>query len=332
MIRRFGRLPFTREKQSAFNADRLVNRFWDYPRHLGSRLGEFDCFHICDHSYAHLIHELPAVRTGVYCHDLDTFRCLLEPKKEPRPAWFRAMSWRILRGLRQAAIVFCSTLVTKELILKHGLVEPAKLIHAPYGIAAEFSPDPDIKNDQAFLHENSCRSPYLLHVGSCIPRKRMDVLLEVFASLRDIQPNLMLVQAGGRWTPAQRELIDRHGLGQAVRQIAELDRQALAALYRHSALVLLPSEAEGFGLPMIEALACGAIVVASDIPMLHEVGGQAVIYTPVADINNWVEVCNRLLDDPDAAPNRTIRINQARGYSWAKHADIILGAYEHLCC
>src|SRR6266571_3028886 len=123
MIRRFDRLPLVNRKRTTFNADRLLNRFWDYPRHLRNRLGDFDCFHICDHSYAHLIHELPADRTGVYCHDLDCFRCLLEPDRERRPRWFRAMSRRILRGMQKAAAVFCSTRITERRILQLGLVD-----------------------------------------------------------------------------------------------------------------------------------------------------------------------------------------------------------------
>ena len=63
-----------------------------------------------------------------------------------------------------------------------------------------------------------------------------------------------------------------------------LDRATLAAVYRRSALVLLPSEREGFGLPVLEALACGTPVVASDIDALREVGGDAVRYCPAEDV------------------------------------------------
>src|SRR5206468_3095008 len=93
----------------ARNADRLLNRMWDYPRYARGRVCDFDLFHVCDHSYSQLVHRLPAARTGVYCHDLDTFRCLLEPAAEPRPRWFRAMARHILRGMQKAAVVFYST-------------------------------------------------------------------------------------------------------------------------------------------------------------------------------------------------------------------------------
>ena len=88
--RRFSCIPWLGRRRAAFNADRLLNRLWDYPSRLGNRAAEFDLFHVCDHSYAQLVHALPAGRTGVYCHDLDAFRCLLGPDSEQRPRWFRA--------------------------------------------------------------------------------------------------------------------------------------------------------------------------------------------------------------------------------------------------
>ncbi len=136
------------------------------------------------------------------------------------------------------------------------------------------------------------------------------------------------MQVGGQWTAAQQRQIEQHRL--AIRQLRGLDRKSLAALYRRAALLLLPSQAEGFGLPVIEALACGAVVVASDIPVLREVGGDGAVYCPVANISGWVDTINRLLTSPDFAPDRRTRISQARRFSWEKHAAIILEAYQKL--
>ena len=135
------------------------------------------------------------------------------------------------------------------------------------------------------------------------------------------------MQVGGQWTSAQQEQIKSHGLLSAIRQLRGVSRRELAALYRRAVLVLLPSEAEGFGLPVIEALACGAVVVASDLPVLREVGGDGAVYCPVADVNRWVETVNRLLAHPNAAPDRVTRIAQAQRFSWEKHSETILNAY-----
>jgi glycosyltransferase involved in cell wall biosynthesis len=92
----------------------------------------------------------------------------------------------------------------------------------------------------------------------------------------------------------------------------------------------LTSEAEGFGLPVIEALACGAIVAVSDIPVLREVGGSAAVYCPVADVAAWVGTVERLLESPNTAPECNLRLAQAQKYSWSTHAQMIAKAYLQL--
>src|SRR4051794_39354688 len=67
------RLPLVSRMKAAVNADRLINRFVTYPRHARQLAGKFDLFHVVDHTYAQLVHAVPAERTGVYCHDLDAF-------------------------------------------------------------------------------------------------------------------------------------------------------------------------------------------------------------------------------------------------------------------
>ena len=86
--RHFGRLGH--RSGTLFNADRLLNRLGHYPRFLRRIRDGFDRFHVADHSYAALVHYLPSERTGVFCHDLDLFRCLISP--EPRPFWASAGS------------------------------------------------------------------------------------------------------------------------------------------------------------------------------------------------------------------------------------------------
>jgi glycosyltransferase involved in cell wall biosynthesis len=326
--RRWQHLPLIGRTRLAFNADRLCNRFADYPRAIRRDRAAFPLFHIVDHSYAHLVHQLPSERTGVYCHDLDTFRCLLEPLQEPRPFWFRALTRHILRGFQKAAVVFFNSRETARQIKHYGLTDPDRLVHAPLGAAPEFTPERSAADDRSLATLPD--EPFLLHVGSCIPRKRIDVLLDVFAAVRRQNPDLRLVQCGGRWTGAQQQQLDSLGIRDAVTQIHRLDRPALAALYRRAAIVLQPSEAEGFGLPVLEALACGAVVAASDIAPLHEAGGDGAVYCPVADVPVWADTVSRLLRGPALAPALATRLAQARRFSWEEHARIVGNAYLKL--
>ena len=318
MRRRFGRLTGRRGNRSSINMDRFVGRFVDYPAVARRITDHYDVFHITDHSYAHLVHALPAARTGVFCHDLDTFRCLLEPTRDPRPRWFRAMTARILRGLESALVVFHTTEAVRAELLSYGIVPADRLVRAPYGVSKEFAPGPAREPN---------RPPYLLHVGSSIPRKRVDVLLQTFARVRRHRPDLRLLHAGADFTPEQYRHIDEFALRKHVTSLVAESRPEIAELYRGAALVLLPSESEGFGLPLIEALACGANVVASDIPVLREVGGEAVTYCRVADIDGWTGTVLELLEHPERRPPKDILAKQASRFRWATQADTIADAY-----
>src|SRR5262249_27266387 len=135
--KRFARLPLLKSKM-ALNADRFLNRMRRYPAHLKKFSNQFDCFHVCDHAYANVIHALPSQRCGVFCHDLDTFRCLFEPDKERRPRWFRSMMRRVLSGLQKAAVIFHTTEDVRRQIIERGIADTARLVKAPYGVSPVF--------------------------------------------------------------------------------------------------------------------------------------------------------------------------------------------------
>jgi glycosyltransferase involved in cell wall biosynthesis len=234
---------------------------------------------------------------------------------------------QILQGFQKAAVVFYTTEPVRRQIVHHGLIDPHRLIHAPNGVASEFTADPHPDNVQATPRSSS--RPFLLHVGSCIARKRIDVLLDVFAAARNGR-DLRLIQIGGEWTADQTAQIAKLGIAGTIEQKRGLTRTQLATLYRKAAIVLQPSEAEGFGLPVIEALACGAAVIASDIPPLREVGGDAVDYCPVGDVAAWSETIGRLLDDPSKLPDRSQRLSRSALFSWATQARTIADAYVRL--
>jgi glycosyltransferase involved in cell wall biosynthesis len=331
-----GRLPGVGRRQTVFNADRLLNRFVHFPRHARRHAARFDLFHVTDHTYAHAVHALPAGRAGVFCHDLDAFRCLLGRESRPRPQWFRGLSRRILAGMQKAAIVFHGTAAVGQELVGFGLVPSDRLVQAPYGIAPEFvpelepAPDPAQRAREPRWLTAVAGRPWVAHVGTCIPRKRIDVLLDVVAAVRQSVPELRLVKVGGAWTAGQRAQMVRLGLNGAVVHAGGLSRAELAAVYRRAAVVLVPSEAEGFGLPVVEALACGAAVVASDIPALREAGGPAAAYAPVGDVAAWSAAVAALLANPSAAPSRAARLAWAARFSWAAHAATIAAAYHRL--
>jgi glycosyltransferase involved in cell wall biosynthesis len=324
------RLPRMASKRTALNADRALARYVAYPlRALAARRPR-RLFHVVDHSYAQLVHLLPAARTGVYCHDLDAFQPILPGAAPGRPPWFRVLAGVLAAGLRSAAVVFHNTQEVGRALESQGLVPRSRLVHAPLGVAPEFSAEPDPGDGASAVLAPLAGRPFVLHVGSGIPRKRIDILFEAFARLRARRPDLRLVQQGAALSPEQRAHAAALGIAEAMVQPPRLSRRTLAGLYRRASVVLVPSEAEGFGIPVIEALACGTVVVASNIPVLKEVGGDAVLYAPTADVPAWTLAVEGVLDGSGAVPARARRLERAATFTWERHASTILDAYDAL--
>jgi glycosyltransferase involved in cell wall biosynthesis len=327
MVRRFaadGRL--------AFNLDRALTRYLAYPiRAAMLRASQF--FHVADHSYAHIVRVLPGARTGVYCHDIDAFRAVLAPKTiEPSKSslWHRALARTLLGGLRSAAVIFYSTRSVGDALEAHGFASTSRLVHAPYGVSDEFTPSPQSNDRADDVLASLGGRPFVLHVGSSARRKRLDVLFETFARLRAIRPELRLVQQGAVLSEDQRTHIGRLRIADAILQPAKVDRNTLAGLYRRASVVLATSDAEGFGFPVLEALACGAIVVASDIAPFIEVGGDAAVYAPVGNVEAWSAAAASILDGSAILPPKERRVERAARFTWHMHAQTILDAYRDL--
>jgi glycosyltransferase involved in cell wall biosynthesis len=327
---RFSKIPGLGHTVFFWNADRLLNRFHDYPVWLHKRAARFDLFHLVDHSYSQLILGLPAERTVVTCHDLDTFKCILEPESDPRPRWFRAMAQRTLNGFLKSAHVICVSAFTKENLLRHGLFTSGSMTVIPPGVDPVF-----FSADSERPAGASGNTNYLLHVGSTIRRKRIDVLLRVFARVAREFPDLQLMRVGGDLTAEQGRLAEELGVAGKIVQSQRLTKAQLAAVYQQAGLVLQTSDAEGFGLPVIEAMACGCPVVASDIAPLREAGGAAADYCAAGDIETWSETVIRLLRERKLAPGawelrRTRARQHAQGYTWTENANRTISIYERV--
>jgi glycosyltransferase involved in cell wall biosynthesis len=205
--------------------------------------------------------------------------------------------------------------------------------------SAEPSPEHDAAAARLLGPIDRDGPPEILHVGSNIPRKRIDVLLNVFAGILRAVPGARLVKVGGEFTPAQRSLAESLGVSGAITVIPYFDpkvsseRATLAAVYRRAALALQTSDAEGFGLPVAEAMACGTVVLASDLPVLREVGGDAAVYRPVGASPDWVEAAMPILEGwrdhrSDWQARRAAGIARAVRFAWTTHVDLLMQMYR----
>ncbi len=325
--------PFGKNRGGVLkNAHRALGRFVSYPRDVRRLRDSFDLFHIVDHSYAHLALELPPERVIVTCHDLDAFSALLPGSTVHTP--FRARLARpILAGFQRAARVVCVSEVTRQQLLRHRLVQAERTSVVHNGVHPAFTASANSHTDVAIARLlNSGESPEVLHVGSTIRRKRIEDVLGIFVKLRARIPKLRLLRVGGVFTSEQQRLVRELGLQNSIDVFPHVDAAQLASVYRRARVLIQPSESEGFGLPVAEAMACGTPVIASDIPALREVGGGAAEYCPVGDIDAWSARALALLgEDSDHRELRSRAcIEQASQFSWSEYASRTADLYREV--
>jgi glycosyltransferase involved in cell wall biosynthesis len=168
-------------------------------------------------------------------------------------------------------------------------------------------------------------SRYVLTVGTLEPRKDLQTLLRAFDRLRQSGEAHELVVVGGRgWKDRAlvRELEARAGNG--VRWLGYVKEGDLAALYTGADLFAFSPVLEGFGLPLVEAMACGTAVVASDVPALREVGGDVARYVPPGDDALFARAIGEELGDPSRLAARgAAGLSRARNFSWTKTAEAV---------
>jgi glycosyltransferase involved in cell wall biosynthesis len=317
------------------NIARGYNRFWAYPKAVNELSMSFDLLHVIDHSYSHLLHKMHGQRVIVTCHDLDAFRCALEGTQDRRSLLHRRLAVHILNGFKKAAHIVCDSNAVMRELLEHKVMGPQKVSVVPLGVHPSCSPLPEAVGDKeaAFLMGKDGYTN-LLHVGSTIPRKRIDILLHIVAELRKRDSSIRLIRVGGPFTPAQRHLVASLGIDRdCVLSLPFLRRETLAAIYRKVAIVLQPSESEGFGLPIAEALACGTMVVASDLPVLREVGGAAAEYYPIGDVKTWSNAIYGMLLQRKTYPflwaaRKRQALTQAAKFSWSAYTSKMVDVYR----
>ncbi|MEO6457133.1 MAG: glycosyltransferase family 1 protein [Chloroflexia bacterium] len=208
--------------------------------------------------------------------------------------------------------------------------DPAKITVIPGAAGDEFKPPADLLHAQteaaqAFNLPTPEEGGYILFVSTIEPRKNLVTLLEAYSVLlsRKISPMPLLAVAGREgWLYEQAHArISELNLGNKVRLIGEVPGGRLVKLYQGARIFALPSIYEGFGLPALEAMACGVPVVASTGGSLPEVVGSAGILIDPHDVEGWASALERLLLDPGEEKRlREMGPQQASNFSWDKAA------------
>lgn len=293
------------------------------PRQM--RRHHLDLFH-ATHYVLPPLRPCPAVVT---IHDLIH---LLFPTQLPsRGAWLYARV--MLRWAARSAwrVITVSETTRRDLVAILGVpVEKIRVI--PNGVSSLFHPAEDEAALVRVLTALGVSRPYLLFVGNPKPHKNLPFLLDVFAKLAPAIPSLSLVIAGVTAPRLRTELDDRiarSGLTGRVGLLRYLHPDQLLVLYQGALGLVLPSRYEGFGLPALEAMACGTPVVAATGGALPEVIGEAGWLLPPDDSEAWLAALRDLWDDAHLRKKlRSKGLERATAFTWRRAAEATLSVYD----
>jgi len=251
--------------------------------------------------------------TVITIHDLAIYR---------NARWFPArqpLSTRVVvpRSVLRADVVVAVSENTAADIVDIFGIDRSRIAVVPHGVAPKFRPMSAGERAEARARLK-LPERFILFVGTVEPRKNLDTLLDAWVLMRD-RPDLVVVGSWG-WRYEQiREKMSR--LGPRLHHLDSVEPDQLPAIYNLARVVAHPAWYEGFGLPPLEAMACGTPVVVSDRSSLPEVVADAGITVPPDDSEAWRKALERVIEDTDfAAGMRHRGILRAAQFSWARAA------------
>ncbi len=309
----------------------------DLPRRL--RADGLDLFH--SPNYLVPLRAFPRRRGGapppgrlrclVTLHDLIP---LVFPDYAPRARtrrWFPVYRWLMRQVVARADLVLTVSQASRADIMTHLGVPPDRVRAIPEGVSPRFRPAsaPPAADGGA-----RGRAPAILWVGRADPYKNVLGLIESFAALRASLRGPVVLRLAGprdRRYPEPEQRAAALGVADAVVWLGHLAEDRLLEEYQRAAVFVLPSRYEGFGLPVIEAMACGTPVICSNRGSLPEVAGDAALKVQPEDRVGLTEALRRVLSDPRLADDMRRRgVRQAARFSWETTARQTLESYHRV--
>jgi glycosyltransferase involved in cell wall biosynthesis len=290
-----------------------------------------DVYHLVDHGYGHLGFSLDRHRTIATFHDamLLKFRARELPV-EPYPRMSILAHRLDLAALMNCARILTNSEGSREDLLRFTGIDPQRVRVTLLGVSPRFSPV-DENTDELTAPIDRNPTVKILHVGHCGPYKNVEGILRALPLvIRGTREQVELIKVGGPFTPTQLALISRLRLEDRVRHLGHVPDDQLPGIYREADLVVMPSLHEGFGLPVLEAMACGTPVVASNRGSLPEVVGDAgVIVDDPTNASALAAGMVRAIEDARLRDDLRARgLARAATFTWERTARATLEVYR----
>lgn len=310
---------------------KYYERFWRHPRNVKRQ--KTDLFHIIDHSNAQVAYWLTSLGKPIVvtCHDLVQFIYPEILREQARfPAFSTAMLSYSVRGMLKSNRVITVSSNTANDVEKILGIERQKIVVVPNGTEKHFHPLP--RESVEHLRQKYMASPdetCLLNVGSSHHRKNLLTVLKVVHTLIQQGVSVRLWKAGDDFTPEQKVFIQTHGLEQRVTYLGKPNQDLLLQIYNAADILIAPSLYEGFGLTVLEAMACGTPVITSNVSSLPEVAGDAAILVDPADVKAMSEAVTQLCNDSALYTGLSKKgLARVHSFSWRNTAERVAEIYE----
>lgn len=237
--------------------------------------------------------------------------------------------WAIRVAARRAARILAVSEFTKQEIVRWLCVPPERVVVTYDAADARFAP-PDRQELAAFRSKHGLPERFVLFLGTLEPRKNLTLLLDAYAMVASSLDAPLLIAGSRGWlyepVLARAEQLN---LGDKLRFVGYVDQAEQHLWYAAATAFAFPSLYEGFGMPPLEAMACGTPVVVSSSSSLPEVVGDAGLVVPPDDPEELAEALHRVLTDAALREElRTRGLKQARRFSWRDTAERTLAVYE----
>jgi glycosyltransferase involved in cell wall biosynthesis len=270
-------------------------------------------------------HDGPCVSTF---HDLSIFKY---PAFHPQ-ARRAYMARELPKALKRADVIITDSNYTREEVIEYSGFDPSRVLAIPLAASEEFKPRTEIECQETLSKFQLIYKNYVLYAGTVEPRKNLNSLLDAYESLpeklRLYTPLVVAGYKGWRSEDVHERLEKAHVAGWA-KYLGFVSAKDLPVLFSAAKAFVYPSIYEGFGLPVLEALASGVPVVCSDASSLPEVAGEAALMCEHADVNTLTQLLIKSLEDQEWRQTAIrLGLQQAATFSWQKTVDKTIDAYK----